>query len=58
MTGGGFGGCAIAMARKNTLPALRQTVTEKYDKRYANTAAVYTTQADFGANVYPLRKVQ
>ncbi len=58
MTGGGFGGCAIALARKNTLPALHQAVAEKYNKRFAKPAAVYATFAEKGAAVYPLRMVQ
>ncbi len=58
MTGGGFGGCVIALARKDTLPALRQAVAEKYNKCFAKPATVYTTFAEKGAAVYPLRMIQ
>ncbi|MBI4579761.1 MAG: galactokinase [Planctomycetes bacterium] len=51
MTGGGFGGCAIALARRQAEDALRSLVAERYDGRFAKPALVYTTRAENGASV-------
>lgn len=51
MTGGGFGGCAIALVEDEAVDALRRAVTEKYDRRFAKPAIVYSTQAAAGADV-------
>jgi galactokinase len=54
MTGGGFGGCAIALANERAVDALRQSVRERYDRHQAKPALVYTTTASAGAEVQVL----
>ena len=54
MTGGGFGGCAIALVRRDAEPALRAAVARRYDTRFEKPAIVYTTTASRGASVGPL----
>jgi galactokinase len=51
MTGGGFGGCAIALAEEDALEPLRRAIKEKYDRRFSKPAIVYTTRAAAGADV-------
>jgi galactokinase len=51
MTGGGFGGCAIALTEEDAVDPLRRAVREKYDRRFAKPAIVYTTHAAAGADV-------
>lgn len=54
MTGGGFGGCAIALVDSGSEQALRAAVKNKYDTRFEQPAIVYTTTASEGATVIPL----
>lgn len=54
MTGGGFGGCAIALARREAEDALRSAVIEQYNGRFAKPALIYTTKAEDGASVQTL----
>lgn len=49
MTGGGFGGCAIALARKEGEPRLREAIQRQYDGKFEKPALVYTTMPDNGA---------
>ncbi len=49
MTGGGFGGCAIALAEEAALPRLQEAVREKYDARQKKPALVYSTHPAAGA---------
>ena len=51
MTGGGFGGCAIALAEEDAVEPLRRAIKEKYDRRFSKPAIVYTTHAAAGADV-------
>jgi galactokinase len=51
MTGGGFGGCAIALIRPEAESDLRQAVLARYDGRFAKPAIMYTTAASDGAAV-------
>jgi len=51
MTGGGFGGCAIALANADAESALQSAVNERYNGRFAKPAIVYSTQAEDGASV-------
>jgi galactokinase len=53
MTGGGFGGCAIALIRPDAEENLRAAIREKYDGRFEKPAVVYTTQASAGAEIFP-----
>jgi galactokinase len=54
MTGGGFGGCAIALADRSAEAALRGAVNERYDTKYEKPAIVYTTSASDGAETTAL----
>jgi len=51
MTGGGFGGCAIALVGRSALGQLRSAIRRQYDTRFENPAIVYTTTASNGASV-------
>lgn len=51
MTGGGFGGCIVALCQPRSVDALTQSLTVAYEKQYAKTPAVYPTKATAGANV-------
>jgi galactokinase len=51
MTGGGFGGCAIALVDKAAENALRSAVIQNYNGRFAKPAVIYTTKAEDGARV-------
>jgi len=51
MTGGGFGGCAIALAEEDAVEPLQRAIKEKYDRRFSRPAIVYTTRAAAGADV-------
>jgi galactokinase len=54
MTGGGFGGCAIALAKREAENALQTAIIEHYNGRFAKPALVYTTKAEDGASVQKL----
>jgi len=54
MTGGGFGGCAIALVDRPAEAALRGAITERYDTKYEKPAIVYTTTASDGAEAKEL----
>ncbi len=54
MTGGGFGGCAIALVRRSAEEPLRRAIGERYDGRFEKPAIVYTTAASDGAAVQAL----
>jgi len=49
MTGGGFGGCVIALVEERAVSALTQTVRREYDPRQTKPAIVYTTRPEAGA---------
>ncbi len=51
MTGGGFGGCAIALVEEGVLEPLSRAVKDRYDRRFAKPAIVYATHAGPGADV-------
>ncbi|MEP7290421.1 MAG: galactokinase [Chloroflexota bacterium] len=51
MTGGGFGGCAIALIRAEAAEDFAQTVAASYQQRSGRTPAVYVCQATDGAAV-------
>lgn len=54
MTGGGFGGCAIALIRSDAQETLRAAIKSNYNGKFAKPALVYTTAASDGAAVEPL----
>jgi galactokinase len=49
MTGGGFGGCAIALADEQAVPRLTEAVRARYDPNQSKPALVYTTHPAAGA---------
>jgi len=54
MTGGGFGGCAIALVQRTAEKALRSAIVDRYNGRFKRPALVYTTSAENGARVESL----
>jgi galactokinase len=51
MTGGGFGGCAIAWIDASAEHALREAVSQRYDGRFSKPALVYSTKASDGVSL-------
>ncbi|MDC8831999.1 galactokinase [Alteromonas gilva] len=49
MTGGGFGGCVVALAPVDKVPAIKQVVAEKYPKATGYQADIYVCTAGQGA---------
>ena len=54
MTGGGFGGCAIALVRALAETPLREAIRRVYDPGFERPAIVYATAASDGAAAQPL----
>ncbi|HKQ48007.1 MAG TPA: galactokinase [Phycisphaerae bacterium] len=54
MTGGGFGGCVVALARRAAMPSVEQAVRERYDRRYGVTAQAWCCTPCQGATLTPL----
>ncbi len=48
MTGGGFGGCAIALVDEDALEPLAEALRERYSAGHAKPALAYTTQPSAG----------
>jgi galactokinase len=54
MTGGGFGGCTVALVEQNAVQPLVDTVKSEYPRRTGKTPEIYICQATAGANIlYP-----
>jgi galactokinase len=51
MTGGGFGGCIVALAQPRSVDPLRAHLESAYRQRFNLTPAVYVTTATAGATV-------
>lgn len=51
MTGGGFGGCAVALVRGGRAVAIGETITEKYKEKTGIEPTVFVTKASQGAMV-------
>ncbi|MCX6594639.1 MAG: galactokinase [Acidobacteria bacterium] len=49
MTGGGFGGCAIALVNAGDATAFEQTITDAYQGRFGRTPGVYRVTPSDGA---------
>jgi galactokinase len=49
MTGGGFGGCVVALAPHEMAPAVETAIVEKYPAASSLEATVYVCQASAGA---------
>ena len=53
MTGGGFGGCAVALVKLSEAEAFASAVTAEYEKRQSRTPAIYVSTATDGASISP-----
>lgn len=53
MTGGGFGGCAVALVQASTAVAFSQTVAQAYQQATGLQAMIYVCQASNGAEILP-----
>ncbi len=51
MTGGGFGGCAIILVRKDRAGAITETVTKGFERRFGRKCPIFATRAAEGARV-------
>jgi galactokinase len=51
MTGGGFGGCVVAIARDDSIAAVEAAVHEKYDATGDGPAHVIQTRPGAGAAI-------
>lgn len=53
MTGGGFGGCVVALAPQGRVPAIRAAVARDYRSPQGLAATLWVCQASAGAGVWP-----
>ncbi|MCL6268938.1 galactokinase [Sansalvadorimonas sp. 2012CJ34-2] len=51
MTGGGFGGCIVALVPEQDVPAIRKAVEKEYEKRSGLKADIHICKATSGATV-------
>ena len=51
MTGGGFGGCIVALAQPRAVEPLREHLQKTYPERFRKEPAVFATGAMGGASV-------
>jgi galactokinase len=51
MTGGGFGGCAIALVRSNQAQAVAETIAADYEDRFGRRCPVFATPPAAGARI-------
>jgi len=51
MTGGGFGGCAIILARADRADSIAAAITESYTARFDHPCVIFPTRAAAGAGV-------
>jgi galactokinase len=51
MTGGGFGGCAVALVKDDAVPTFVETVTERYEEATKLAPKLYLCRAAAGAEV-------
>ncbi|MFT7685496.1 MAG: galactokinase [Candidatus Azotimanducaceae bacterium] len=49
MTGGGFGGCIVALVPENLIEAIRLSIGNNYEQKTGLTATIYQTKAAEGA---------
>ena len=56
MTGGGFGGCVVALVPESDIPAIKAAVEQQYPEKTGLKADVYVCQASSGAS--PVEGVQ
>jgi galactokinase len=51
MTGGGFGGCIVALAQPRAVDALAEHLKRTYPKKFRKEPAVFATTATAGASI-------
>jgi galactokinase len=51
MTGGGFGGCIVALAQPRSVEPLKQHITKVYQDKFKITPTAFATTATAGASV-------
>ena len=51
MTGGGFGGCIVALVRPRSVESFSQELTAAYQQKYSLQSAIYPTTATDAAGV-------
>jgi galactokinase len=51
MTGGGFGGCIVALCQPRTVEPLTQQLATSYKKKFGIDAGIFATTATAGAGV-------
>lgn len=51
MTGGGFGGCVVALLPESNVDAVRRAVSEQYHSRTGMTETIYLCKASAGASL-------
>jgi galactokinase len=54
MTGGGFGGCIVALVRPHMLETVAARLTSEYQRRHDKACTIYATAAGAGAATIPL----
>ncbi|MBD89907.1 MAG: galactokinase [Deltaproteobacteria bacterium] len=54
MTGGGFGGCVVALVPRDAVNEVRDAVTKHYPERSGREAVTFVTRASAGVRVEPL----
>ena len=51
MTGGGFGGCTVALVQEDAVPAVVEAIQAQYPARTGKTPQVYVCRATDGAGL-------
>lgn len=51
MTGGGFGGCIVALVQPRAVETLKQTLTASYQEKFGIAPVIFSTTATAGATV-------
>jgi galactokinase len=51
MTGGGFGGCAVALVRSDSVAAITKTLAADYKKKTGLEATIFGSRPAAGATV-------
>jgi galactokinase len=51
MTGGGFGGCTVALVRAQALPAISATIAAEYEKRTGIKPSLFVSRPAAGATI-------
>ncbi|HWB53016.1 MAG TPA: hypothetical protein VG722_02450, partial [Tepidisphaeraceae bacterium] len=51
MTGGGFGGCIVALCQPRNVEAFSSEINQAYQRKFSITPTIFATKATDGANV-------